>query len=273
MKAPLQESSDPFPWKDQGEVFRIETPEMTSVEYPVADLGTRIVAVLLDYLILFGVGLFMLALLAILIMMGMFVSEAILILFSGLLLCWFLGTILYFVWFELKRRGQTPGKRKMGIRVVSLSGRELSFGASLIRNLARYVDEIPIFLIIPALVPGRRRIGDLLGQTIVVRVQTRPPVLSRPLTKASLEGLGGSLKFLDSRCLKALDPEDLNLLEYLEERLRHLRNKQKREVLVPIVKRYLKRLGLEDRKDEILQDPFRFLQEMAFLMKRHFKKI
>ncbi len=266
----MPENEFQYPWQQQGEVFRVETPEMTVLEFPVADLGSRIAAVILDYLILGGVGLLVFLLFLVLTFVGGLPSGVEAFFFGFLLVLWFLGSTLYFIWFEVKRGGVTPGKRRLGIKVVHLSGRGLTFGPSLLRNLARYVDEIPIMLLIPALVPGRRRIGDLLAQTIVIRDLQVPGPLKRPLTEVSLEDLGGNLRFLDSRSLTRLDPEDLNLLEYLEGRLPRGRKREK--ALLPIAERYVLRLGLEDQKDAILQDPERFLREMAYLMRRHFRQ-
>jgi uncharacterized RDD family membrane protein YckC len=269
----LPEESENFPWKREGEIFRVETPEMTVLEFPVADLGSRITAVFLDYLILAGLGMVLAAFLFLLFLLGKPDEGVSLLLFSGAILLWFFGSILYFVWFEVHREGQTPGKRRIGLRVVHLSGRGLSLGPSLLRNLARFVDQIPIFLVIPALLQGRRRIGDLLAQTIVVQ-ETKPDkrIKRRLFTKTSLNQLGGELFFLDSRCLSHLDPEDLNLLEYLEDRIPTMGGKQKRETLKSISERYVQRLGLEDRKDAILEDPQRLLSELAFLLRRHYRR-
>jgi hypothetical protein len=47
---------------------------------------------------------------------------------------------------------------------------------------------------------------------------------------------------------------------------------QKKETLRSIAERYVLRLGLEERKEEILENPQRFLQELAFLMRSHFQR-
>ena len=41
----------------------------------------------------------------------------------------------YFILFEVLRRGQTPGKKWMGLRVVRTSGAPLGWGAAVLRNL------------------------------------------------------------------------------------------------------------------------------------------
>lgn len=76
---------------------------------------------------------------------------------------------LYFVYFEFKR-GTTPGKKIFGLRVVSLDGGALTLGQAILRDLLRYVD---CFMVLPGVISTllsekRRRLGDLLAQTMVV---------------------------------------------------------------------------------------------------------
>ncbi len=99
----------------------IETPEQVALEFPVAGIGSRFVAVLLDHLIQFGValavGLIVLMLSA---AVGARARESLAskwfiagVIFAGFLLVW--G---YFALFEAFWRGQTPGKRAMKLRVI-----------------------------------------------------------------------------------------------------------------------------------------------------------
>jgi uncharacterized RDD family membrane protein YckC len=56
-------------------------------------------------------------------------------------------TIAYFTYFEGSRRGQTPGKSALGIRVISFDGSgSIGYGRAFIRWIGRYVSAIPIFL-------------------------------------------------------------------------------------------------------------------------------
>jgi uncharacterized RDD family membrane protein YckC len=56
-------------------------------------------------------------------------------------------TIVYFTYFEGSRRGQTPGKSALGIRVISFDGSgSIGYGRAFIRWIGRYVSAIPIFL-------------------------------------------------------------------------------------------------------------------------------
>jgi uncharacterized RDD family membrane protein YckC len=83
----------------------------------------------------------------------------------------------YFVVFELLWRGQTPGKRSVGIRVVREGGFPLDATASLLRNFLRSLDSLPLFYLVGVaaafLSPSGQRIGDLVAGTLVVR-EPRP---------------------------------------------------------------------------------------------------
>ena len=98
--------------------------------------------------------------------------------FSQVLGFWF-SLILLFVldWFyhtafEVLNKGQSPGKRIMGIRVVRGDGSPVNPGASFLRNLLRFADTF-MFLYLIALIcmlvsAGWRRLGDWVGDTLVV---------------------------------------------------------------------------------------------------------
>jgi hypothetical protein len=77
----------------------------------------------------------------------------------------------YPVWFEL-RSGATPGKKAMGLVVVHDDGTPVGPSASLIRNLLRALDFLPLFyatgLISMLIDRDFRRLGDLAAGTLVV---------------------------------------------------------------------------------------------------------
>ena len=100
-----------------------------------------------------------------------------------LLLAIFFMEWLYYVAFEVGRRGATPGKRVLGLRVVSTTGAPLTVRQSLIRNLMRAVDLMPyIFfagsgipiptyglgLVACAFTRNFQRLGDLAANTVVI---------------------------------------------------------------------------------------------------------
>lgn len=168
----------------------VETPEQVVFSYTVAGVGSRAAAALIDYLVTFGVLVLLWTLLAVLTpaigseggagrtvdsverMSGSW-AFAILILVQFMLL-W--G---YYVLFEALWDGQTPGKRRIGLRVVQDGGYSVSFAASAVRNLARLVDMQPGFfygvgILSAAMSSSGKRLGDILAGTIVVRERVLP---------------------------------------------------------------------------------------------------
>jgi uncharacterized RDD family membrane protein YckC len=91
---------------------------------------------------------------------------------------WLILLLIFFIdWFyhcvcELVFRGQSLGKRIMGIRVVRDDGSPVNPGASFLRNLLRFADTFlflfPIAFICMAASRGFRRLGDWAAGTLVV---------------------------------------------------------------------------------------------------------
>ncbi len=89
------------------------------------------------------------------------------------LLLWLGLSVGYHTLFEW-RFGKTAGKHLVGIRVTGDDGSPPSLRAASVRNVLRIVDWLPLFYAvgIAALLTSdrHRRLGDRLGETLVVRV-------------------------------------------------------------------------------------------------------
>jgi uncharacterized RDD family membrane protein YckC len=152
----------------------IDTPELVSIDLPLAGIGSRFIALLVDYLI-WGAGLLLLFGAALLVLPAMHAfnvksaqwAEA-LVIFLTFLFNW--G---YFTLFEAFWHGQTPGKRVARIRVIQRSGRSIGLLESMARNLVRYVDQIPFFYAVGTITMfvnrQHQRLGDMAAGTLVVR--------------------------------------------------------------------------------------------------------
>ena len=152
----------------------IETPEQTPLDFTVAGIGSRFLALALDTLIQFAVGLVV----GIAGAFGLGAAAALaprLALWTGaiLILFYFLLYFGYYALFEIIWNGQTPGKRVIGIRVVKDSGRPLTPAESIGRNLMRIVDWLPflyaIGIVSAVLTKENKRLGDLVAGSLVVR--------------------------------------------------------------------------------------------------------
>jgi uncharacterized RDD family membrane protein YckC len=103
----------------------------------------------------------------------------------GMLLLFFCIDWFYHVGWEVFYRGQSPGKRLMGIRVVRGDGSPVHPGASFLRNLLRFADTFlflcPIALVTMLVSRGCRRLGDWVADTLVVYTAQALPVSVLPL--------------------------------------------------------------------------------------------
>jgi len=156
--------------------LNIDTPELVDIELPLAGIGSRFIALLVDMLIWFAGFLLLVILLAIFLKPGSLAFMGIpeqwavaVVIFIVFLLFW--G---YFTLFEAFWNGRTPGKRVARIRVIQRSGRAISLFESMARNLVRYVDmqPFPMYAVgVIAIFSTRQhqRLGDLAAGTLVVR--------------------------------------------------------------------------------------------------------
>lgn len=115
---------------------------------------------------------------------------------------------------ELVWRGQTVGKKLMGLRVVDEQGLKLRASQVVVRNLLRFVDMLPAFYALGGLVslfsPRAQRLGDLAAGTVVVRtVKTQPPDVA-----AVLAGKFNSFRdcpHIEARLRQKVTPEEAQL--------------------------------------------------------------
>jgi uncharacterized RDD family membrane protein YckC len=83
----------------------------------------------------------------------------------------FLFWVIYFPGIE-GVRGQTLGKRILGIRVVKQNGQEITFGTSLVRHLFDTIDmTIAVGILVMKSTAQKQRIGDLIAKTVVLEDQ------------------------------------------------------------------------------------------------------
>jgi uncharacterized RDD family membrane protein YckC len=79
---------------------------------------------------------------------------------------------LYPVVFEVLASGATPGKRLLGLQVVSRDGRPVDWTSSVLRNLLRAADILPfgyaIGLVAMLMDEDFRRLGDVAAGTVVI---------------------------------------------------------------------------------------------------------
>lgn len=115
---------------------------------------------------------------------------------------------------ELLWRGQTPGKKALGLRVMDERGLKLRPSQVIVRNLLRFVDALPMFYALGGVVSlfssRSQRLGDLAAGTVVVRsVPVAPPDV-----EGILAGKFNSFRehpHLEARLRQKVTPEEAQL--------------------------------------------------------------
>lgn len=174
----------------------IETPEHIVFRHRVAGPSRRLLAYVLDVALCYAVF----AALGLLVIVAVAGTRAVSGVAEGaggagvgfLLVVLFAIQWVYFAVLEA-RFGRTPGKRALGLRVVTSSGRPISFRAAALRNVLRAADALPLTysagllsltgLVSMSMTRRFQRLGDLVAGTIVIvpeRAHVATPLLLFP---------------------------------------------------------------------------------------------
>ena len=195
----------------------VDTPEQIALELPLAGIGSRLLAMALDTLLQAGAVVAAAAV----VLLAQFTpargwAEPVVGAFAPAALGLFAFCVYwgYFAFFEARWKGQTPGKRYAGIRVIKESGRPINAFEAIARNLMRGVDALPgiygVGLLTMVFNRQNRRLGDFVAGTVVIHEQATEQV--RPYRDA-----GGGEAALAA--MPSITPEELVLVEtYLSRR-------------------------------------------------------
>jgi len=187
------------------DLLNIPTPEKISFEYELAGPVRRLFAWMID-LFLVQVGYW--AAVAVIGLVAMFIAGVASVslgpeiaemiggmTLAAILVGSFVVTWFYGAWMEAVYNGQTLGKSWTDLRVLSRDGGAINSGQAIVRNILRYADLMPfvpitfffadpdlasevpeqvefptmmVGLIVMLVLPGFRRLGDLVAGTMVV---------------------------------------------------------------------------------------------------------
>ncbi|WP_218079924.1 RDD family protein [Anthocerotibacter panamensis] len=172
--------------------YTIRTPENIELTFRLAGLGERVLAQMVDAFLNFSLNL---ALWLIFGLLSLAITRSAQVNVSGLgdwvfalgilsTTCINLG---YYLYFETRWQGQTPGKRWSQLRVLRDDGRPLDVQAALVRNLVRLVDQTLFLGLFVMLLNAReKRLGDMAAGTIVIKESTTAtltiPAVAAPVT-------------------------------------------------------------------------------------------
>jgi uncharacterized RDD family membrane protein YckC len=260
--------------------LNIDTPEQVELEFAVAGIGSRFVAVLIDHLIMGGVFLVVGLLWGVLV--GSVANRV------NLLGKWVLAVFIalnfvlywgYFTLFEAFWRGQTPGKHVMKLRVIKDSGRQITLFEAMSRNLLRIIDYLPAFYLagVIAMLSTKRhqRLGDLVAGAIVVheRSDEQPLLIERgtsimpaqslpafdPVSSAAAQNAG----ILPADAVAKFRADDLLLIESFFARALDLSLATRAEIAGRIAAQMAAKMNVAVPEG----NPERFLEAIAYAMR------
>lgn len=145
------------------QAVNIRTTQNVQLEYPLAGIGERLLAFVIDAII---IGSFFLFTNAVASGLGFEMGRSTILIIAII-------AYLYRFLMEVFFNGQTVGKMTLNIRVVKLDGSPPSIAAFFLRWLMEVIDfgivGLAVLLII--LTRNGQRLGDILGGTTVVKIK------------------------------------------------------------------------------------------------------
>jgi len=185
---------------DSFDQLKIDTPEQIALELPLAGIGSRFLAIAIDTLIQAALYLITALIFIFTLPVGSSVFMFLPRLIGPAMAIFILFAIYwgYFAIFEIVWKGQTPGKRYAGIRVIKESGRPINAFEAIGRNLMRAVDGMPgiygVALVCMMCNRQSRRLGDFVAGTVVVHEKSteevRPSWNTSAETSSAAPGMG-----------------------------------------------------------------------------------
>jgi uncharacterized RDD family membrane protein YckC len=243
---------------DSIDQLRIDTPEQIALELPLAGIGSRFLALAIDTLIQTAFYLITAFLFIFTMPVGSSVLSFLPRLLGPALAIFILFAIYwgYFAIFEIVWKGQTPGKRYAGIRVIKESGRPINAFEAIGRNLMRAVDGLPgiygVGLVCMMCNRQSRRLGDFVAGTVVVHEKPTEDV--RPSWNTSAQGVTAA------PALTQVTAEELVLIETYLHRRWDLDKYVRLNTAIQIADRIKAKTGWQAQPHQHVDD---FLEEAA----------
>lgn len=267
-----------------GEGMALLTPEQVPVHFRPGEAGRRLAALTADLVLL------TLALLVLVVPLARGTGSGELTA-ALLLVVAFLARTFYFPWFELRWQGRTPGKRWLGLRVVTRDGGPLTAEMVFARNLTRELEvflplslllaghsldpDLPswvrlaalawglVLMLIPLVNRQHLRVGDLIAGTVVVsepRAELLPDLAAEALRSRA------DAEYVFRR--EQLEIYGIDELEVLEEVLRRPPSLHHDELLERLADTIRRKIGWQPEPGRPLHAE-RFLRAFYAAQRRH----
>jgi uncharacterized RDD family membrane protein YckC len=155
------------------QTIEIQTTQNVTIEYPVASVGDRIDAGLIDQLIMIG---YVIAFIFIYIWILNLTEGSTLYFPIAYFIIFFLPLFFYHLLCETFLNGQSFGKKLMKMRVVKIDGTQAGIGSYFLRWILAPIDIYFTYGsvgLVTMIINGKgQRLGDLAANTTVVKLKT-----------------------------------------------------------------------------------------------------
>ncbi|MGB7843207.1 MAG: RDD family protein [Salinimicrobium sp.] len=226
--------------------FQIETAQNISISQNAAGVGERILAYLIDGLIIIAYAIIIIYIIGSLNLSGG--QEWMYVLVIGL------PIFMYFLLWEIFWNGRTPGKAALDLRVVKLDGSKPAFSNFIVRWLLRVID-ITIssgsVAVVTILINGKgQRLGDLAAGTTVISEKMKTslnntiledlPVDYQPVYSQVTVLSDGDVQDIKDIYYEALKNGNYRVIHYLSEKVSKLLEVKPQEKGVEFIKNVLR---------------------------------
>lgn len=213
------------------EKLSINTPQNVNIDYPLASVGSRIIAIGIDYISMVLYGLAVFYVMFKLLDSNYFLDDWT---FYGIVMLLLLPVFLYHLWQETLFKGQTIGKKIMKLKVMKIDGSRAGVSEYFMRWVFNVIDIWMLSGVIGTIfimaTNRSQRLGDLAAGTSVISLKPKLQ-LHQTIFASAKEDYKVTypqvvnLSDKDANEIKrifdvAIERKDMNILNKLVERLK-----------------------------------------------------
>jgi uncharacterized RDD family membrane protein YckC len=233
------------------QTIEINTAQNVKIDYELAGIRHRVFAFLIDFLLMCALLILVVALFD---LVFININQLVIELLAFLILSF------YSIFNEIMFKGQSLGKKALGIKIIKTNGAELEFYDIFCRWSTRLVDiylslgGIAFFLI--SINKNGQRIGDIIAGTCVIKTTNTYQFSLNDIEKLNQRFIENNN--LNYPLVKRLTEQDVLLIKKLVHRLKQFNNKAHEEALEKMLKKLASILEIS----EIPDDKEKFLNQV-----------
>lgn len=229
----------------------IITSHNVTIEYQLASVMDRFLALLIDAAILTAYGFIVFV-----IAVNSGSSDQFEVIFGILFTP---VSLFYHLFCEMFSGGQSVGKRLMGIKVVRLNGQNPNLGECFLRWIFRLVDITATLGALAALFASAnekgQRLGDMIARTVVIKINPGTRYSINDILSIRDSSVHGETKYPQ---VTRLTDEDMLLIKNSIERVKMYPNEHHRRLIDEITVKVTETLGIS----EVPRDKVAFLRTL-----------